>query len=97
MKVRDIFKKAVAKVYADGELDKIINNPNPALGQVQRVIEVREAKKLKACLDKVKQQGDKIEDLPLVPLMYNINSSEVFRDIIFYMIRENYKGVENEK
>ena len=96
MEISDIFKRAVANFYKDGELDKTLNNIMKNENLMYRVKEKAEAKRLKEHFDSITEKGANIEDIPLIPLVNMINSAEVYKDIIFYMIAEGYKEEANE-
>ena len=96
MEVSEIFKRAVAGVYKDGELEKTLNNSMSDENLMYRVKEKAEAKKLKEHFDEITEKGANVEDIPLIPLVNMINSAEVYKDIIFYMIAEGYKEEANE-
>jgi len=90
------FKKALKKVY-DNDLDKIIaqkyrdwTKPAKYLAQ-----EKKRAKRDKEVLDYLASQEYGIEGAHFVPLLMELRSTEVLKNVICYMINEK-KGDKEE-
>ena len=86
--VKEEFTKAFKKVYQEGELDKMLNEEfdeylsNAAILKAQR----DDIRVLKETLDDMVKEGKDIEDIPFMALLMSINSAEVLKDVIIYMI-----------
>ena len=97
--VKEEFTKAFKKVYQEGELDKMLNEEfdeylsDAAILKAQR----DDIRALKETIDAIIADGNSIEDIPFMLLLTGINSAEVFKDVILYMMyAENEVKNENE-
>ena len=97
--VSKIFMKAFKKMYQDGELDKMLNADFDKYLENAEIIQGQrdDIRVLKETLDDMVKEGKDIEDIPFMALLMSINSAEVLKDVIIYMISIESEGKnENE-
>lgn len=95
-KVVERFKRAVKDVYEKGELDKIIKLNHKSIayaGYTKKYVreERRRAKEVKKFLDYASKTDKGIEGVPFLILIMALNSSEVFKDVLLFMVNEEKK------
>lgn len=93
------FVNAIARMYDAKEFDKIIDTKYCTLHRAMhksRLMIHRESKSAKAVktqLDNYVNAGRDIKDIPFIPLLMQIDSAEVLRDAICFMIEDSKKDV----
>lgn len=71
------FSKAIAKMYEDGEFEKIIKHTKG-----------KEKLNVKIIHEALAHHNGDIGDIPMIPLLMGINSVEVLKDAIIYMAQK---------
>lgn len=97
--VSKFFMKAFKRMYQDGELDKMLNADFDKYLENAEIIQGQrdDIRALKETLDDMVKEGKDIEDIPFMALLMSINSAEVLKDVIIYMISiESEVKNENE-
>ena len=86
------FMKAIAEMHKTGELDKLSkwryskDAKSMGLSRIHLAQERKKIKKLKEHLDCLDANGFDIGKIPFVPFLCSIDSAEVLKDTIFWMV-----------
>lgn len=87
--IKDIFKAAVEKVYNSGELEKIALMYDKGFATGHRKATRDDKKTLKhdrEFLKQVAENGNGFKNMPVIPLIVDINNADVWKSIICFML-----------
>lgn len=87
--IKDAFKTAVEKVYNTGELDKIALMYKNGYSTGHRKATRDDKKTLKhdrEFLKQVAENGNGFKNMPVIPLIVDINNADVWKSIICFML-----------
>lgn len=93
------FVEAIDRMYETKEFDKIINSKYEPIHRLMRksrfmmAYEKRKAKAFKNMLDEYVKEGRDIKEMHFIPLLMAIDSAEILRDAICFMIERETKDV----